>query len=172
MNDERERRAMPRKLREHIRRHAERRQADLGDLRRWMITDLCRFYRLADFVRDDDETDGSWVFSVETAGHRYTIAAREARGDDRGRLSCVAESEGGETRTIASGPLSDHVWESIVRDIVSLELVPVGDVKPVKRSPAQVPFATPEMVESLGTIPLIAGGEDDEDDGDEDQNEL
>ena len=172
MTDERERKAMPRKLREHVRRHAERRQANLHDLRRWMITDLCRFYRMDDFIRDDDETESTWVFSIETAGHRYTIAAREARGDDQGQLTCVAEAKGGETRTLASGPLSDHVWEGIVRDIVSFELVPTRDVAPAKRSPAQVPFATPEMVESLGSIPMIAGGEDDVEDDDQDQNEL
>ena len=129
-----------------------------------MITDLCRFYRMDDFLRDDNETEDSWVFSFDTAARKYTISAREARENDdrdRGSLSCVAESEG-ERRELTSGPLADDTWEGIVRDIISLEIVPVGDVKPAKRPPAQVPFCTPEMVEMLGTIPMIVGGEDED----------
>lgn len=161
MNDERERRPVPQK-RKPISRKREYRQADLGDLRRWMITDLCRFYRMADFVRDENETEDSWVFSLVTASRKYNVAARVARESqdgDCGSLSCVAETEG-ESRELTSGPLADYVWEEIVRDIISLEIVPTSDVKPVDRSPAQVPFATPEMIEMLGTIPKIAGGED------------
>ena len=163
MTDEHDRPFKSRR-RKPISRKREYRQADLGDLRRWMITDLCRFYRMADFLRDENETKGSWVFSIETASRRYTIAAREAKENDdrsRGSLSCVAETEG-ERRELTSGALAEYTWEGIVRDIISLEIVPVGDVKPAKRSPAQVPFCTPEMVESLGTIPMIAGGEDED----------
>ena len=144
------------------------RQADLGDLSRWVIRDLCRFYRLDDFIRVEDETEGVWVFSIETKARRYTISAREARDGDRGRLSCVAEGSDGQRRELASGPFWDLTWEAILRDIISLELVPTRDVEPVDRPPAQVPFATPEMVAALGTIPMIGGGKDDEEDNEED----
>jgi len=128
-----------------------------------MTTDLCRFFRMDDFIRDDDETEDSWVFSIETASNRYTISASEGRDGDRGWLSCVAETSDGKSRELTSGALWDHTWEAIVRDIISLEIVPTRDVQPGKRSPAQVPFVTPEMVEALARIPMIAGCEEEGD---------
>ena len=132
-----------------------------------MITDLCRFYRLGDFVRDATATPHGYSFRLQTAAYRYRITATEASGDDQGALSCVADSWD-VTRTLASGPLSERTWDAILRDIVSLEIVPIGDVKPAKRSPAQVPFATPEMIEMMGTRPDGDGVEGDEE---EDPNE-
>ena len=115
-----------------------------------------------DFIRDDDETEDSWVFSIRTTSNRYTISAREARDGDRGRLSCVAETEDGKTRTLVDGPFWDYTWDAILRNIISLELVPTRDVKPVDRPPAQFPHVTPEMAGALGRIPMIAGCEDED----------
>ena len=142
-------------------------QADLRDLRRWMITDLCRFYRLADTVRDATSTPHGYCFRLQTDAYRYIFTATEASGDDQGALSCVADSWD-VTRKLSSGPLSDRTWDAILRDIVSLEIVPVNDVKPAKRPPAQVPFATPEMIEMMGTRPDGDGVKGDEE---EDPNE-
>ena len=139
-------------------------QADFRDLRQWMVTDLCRFFRLADTVRDAKSTPNGYSFRLQTAAFQYRFEATEAIEDDHGSLSCVADSWD-VTRKLSSGPLSKQTWDAILRDIVSLEIVPVNDVKPVKRSPAQVPFCTPEMVEMYGTRP---DGEEAEEDDDED----
>ena len=153
-----------RKVRVRGRRGPRPHQADFRDLRRWMVTDLCRFYRLADTVRDATSTPHGYCFRLQTAAYRYIFTATESSDDDQGSLSCVADSWDF-TRKMYSGPLSERTWDAILRDIVSLEIVPIGDVKPVRRPPAQVPFATPEMIEMMGTRP---DGEEAEEDEDED----
>ena len=135
------------------------RPANFDDLRRWMITDLCRYYRLVDTIRDATATTNGYSFRLRTSAFTYQFQAAEPSGDDRGSLSCIAGSWD-ITRSLSSGPLSKDTWDAILRDIVALEIVPVNEAKPVKRPPAQVPFATPETVEVYRTIPAIAGGED------------
>ena len=152
-------------MRVQSRRGPRPRQADLRDLRRWMITDLCRFFRLADTVRDATSTPHGYTFRLRTAAFQYRFEATEAIEDDYGSLSGVADSWD-VTRKLYSGPLSNETWDAILRNIVSLEIVPIGDVKPVDRSPAQVPFCTPEMIEMMGTAPVIGGGEGEEEDDD------
>lgn len=99
-------------------------QATLSDLHRWIVNDLCRFYRWADFITEEDIVDGVYTFHTQTAQHRYSITADEPKDGDRGFLGAVAESVH-ESRELASGPLSRNTWEAILRDMLALEIVPI-----------------------------------------------
>jgi len=100
------------------------RQATLSDLHRWIVTDLCRYYRWADFITEEDIVDGVYTFHTQTAQHRYSITADEPKEGDSGFLGAIAESVH-ESRELTSGPLSRATWEAILRDMLALEIVPL-----------------------------------------------